>query len=309
MNLKQDWLTNPKQKSILNIRLQIEERNCMEEYSTGRKVWGVIYPVLLYTMIQVVVDFLVAVVMGVWYLLENGHWENGEFQQSFYKYLSEQSILMLFVATLVSIPVFYFLYRRDSKQKLFTYGLARVKKLSYLWIIPASIAAYFLFTQLLDVTIVYLPEASLKSFAEADRLLTSGNLILQTLTVVVMAPVVEELLFRGLVFRRLSVLLGTAGGIFGSALIFAVFHGNLIQGIYAFLVGILLAWTYYHYRAIYAPILMHMCMNGVSQVLRFIDVETFIYSSSVVFFVVVAVEMILFLICCFGISRLKAAGK
>ena len=75
------------------------------------------------------------------------------------------------------------------------------------------------------------------------------------------APVVEEILFRGFLQRSLMPF-GKKFAIFGSALLFGIFHGNLIQTPYAFLVGLVLGYTAAEYN-IWWSILLHMINNMV----------------------------------------------
>ncbi len=56
------------------------------------------------------------------------------------------------------------------------------------------------------------------------------------------APVFEELLFRGVILRSLRPF-GKKFAIFGSAYLFGIFHGNLMQTPYAFLMGLLLGYA------------------------------------------------------------------
>ena len=58
----------------------------------------------------------------------------------------------------------------------------------------------------------------------------------------VLAPVAEELLFRGFVLRTLRPY-GKRFAILGSAFLFGLFHGNLLQTPYAFLMGLVLGYV------------------------------------------------------------------
>ena len=58
----------------------------------------------------------------------------------------------------------------------------------------------------------------------------------------VLAPVAEELLFRGFVIRTLRPY-GKRFAILGSAFLFGLFHGNLLQTPYAFLMGLVLGYV------------------------------------------------------------------
>lgn len=75
------------------------------------------------------------------------------------------------------------------------------------------------------------------------------------------APIAEELLFRGFVQRSLMPF-GKKFAIFGAALLFGMFHGNLIQTPYAFLVGLVLGYVTAEY-SIWWAVLLHMINNMV----------------------------------------------
>ena len=75
----------------------------------------------------------------------------------------------------------------------------------------------------------------------------------------VWAPVTEELLFRGLL-QRLMLPYGKRFAIFGSAFLFGIFHGNLVQTPYAFLVGLVLGYVASEYSIAWA-MLLHMINN------------------------------------------------
>lgn len=75
------------------------------------------------------------------------------------------------------------------------------------------------------------------------------------------APIAEELIFRGFVQRSLMPF-GQKFAIFGAALLFGMFHGNLIQTPYAFLVGLVLGWVTAEYSVWWAVVL-HMLNNMV----------------------------------------------
>lgn len=75
------------------------------------------------------------------------------------------------------------------------------------------------------------------------------------------APITEELIFRGFVQRSLQPF-GRKFAIFGAALLFGMFHGNLLQTPYAFLVGLVLGYVTAEYSILWA-IVLHMINNMV----------------------------------------------
>ena len=83
-----------------------------------------------------------------------------------------------------------------------------------------------------------------------------------------LAPVCEELVFRGAVLRAL--LRWTShhwGAIAISALLFALIHANPAQMPHAFLIGLLLGWLYYRTDSVVPGIVYHWVINSVAYVL------------------------------------------
>lgn len=77
----------------------------------------------------------------------------------------------------------------------------------------------------------------------------------------VLAPISEEILFRGYIQRTLLPY-GKKFAIFGSAVLFGLFHGNLVQTPFAFLVGLVLGYVAAEYSVAWAMVL-HMVNNLV----------------------------------------------
>lgn len=76
-----------------------------------------------------------------------------------------------------------------------------------------------------------------------------------------LAPITEEILFRGLVQRTLMPY-GKKFAIFSSALMFGIFHGNLAQTPFAFMAGLVLGYVAAEYNIVWA-MLLHMVNNLV----------------------------------------------
>ena len=91
--------------------------------------------------------------------------------------------------------------------------------------------------------------------------LFSGSLWQQFLLMGAAAPLSEELLFRGILFERLRVALPFFWAALGSAAFFGLVHGNWAQGIYAALMGLILAWLYEKKNRLWEPVLFHSVAN------------------------------------------------
>lgn len=75
------------------------------------------------------------------------------------------------------------------------------------------------------------------------------------------APFAEEVAFRGILFKYMSKWIHIVPAILISAVVFGLYHGNVMQAIYAFLMGILLALMVHLTDSLGASILFHMSAN------------------------------------------------
>lgn len=111
--------------------------------------------------------------------------------------------------------------------------------------------------------------SSLLSSGQAENALVdmvSEINVWKALVLAVVAPIVEEFLFRKQLIDR-CVRYGEKTAILFSALTFALFHMNLFQFFYAFGLGLLLAYAYVRTRSLRYPIVMHMVVNFTGSVL------------------------------------------
>lgn len=60
----------------------------------------------------------------------------------------------------------------------------------------------------------------------------------------VISPLSEEVVFRGLLYNRMKKIYSVTVSMVLSAFLFGLYHGNLVQGLYGFLMGCLIAYTY-----------------------------------------------------------------
>lgn len=75
------------------------------------------------------------------------------------------------------------------------------------------------------------------------------------------SPVTEEIVFRGLIFNRMRHFYPAVTAILASGILFGVFHGNLVQGVYGGCMGILLAYAYERMHSFVIPCLFHVTAN------------------------------------------------
>lgn len=87
--------------------------------------------------------------------------------------------------------------------------------------------------------------------------------VLSALLGCVVAPVLEELVFRGLLLSRLRPY-GERFAMVSSALAFGLFHGNLHQFFYAFAIGLVLAYVVLKTNCLWQTMLLHAMLNAIA---------------------------------------------
>ncbi len=98
-----------------------------------------------------------------------------------------------------------------------------------------------------------------------NNFLSDSN-ILAVIMVAVLAPIFEELVFRKLIIDR-TRRFGELTAIIYSSLAFGLFHCNIYQIFYAFVIGLLLGYVYIRTGNIILTIIMHMLVNSSSSIL------------------------------------------
>lgn len=108
---------------------------------------------------------------------------------------------------------------------------------------------------------------------EYTEVMNAGDLgtvaLLPILATALGAPVVEEVLCRGVAFacaRRALPRVWMANVL--QALLFAVLHGNITQGAYAFAIGLVLGGVWLRYRRLGCCIAVHFAVNASSYVME-----------------------------------------
>lgn len=84
---------------------------------------------------------------------------------------------------------------------------------------------------------------------------------------ILLMPLVEEALFRGVILHGFLKRYSTKQAIIVSAILFGVAHLNPWQMVPAFMVGIFLAWLVVYTRSLFTCILGHMIMNAIPFIL------------------------------------------
>ena len=226
-------------------------------------MWRLIYPLLIFIGAEFVVEYIAMMYFVVPGIREGIFIEldTNEIAELATQFVYDNSLYITVGRALLLGPVFMLVMKHDIK-----YDIRLDRHVEYdvfnkwymLVLIPAGIGAAIGFNGLVSLSGI---AKYSKVYNELSKMVYNGNIFIQILAAAIAAPIVEELLFRGLIYKRLRYHLSSTWCILISAAVFGLIHGNIVQFVYAFLVGTLLAYVYEKFKTIWAPILMHGMAN------------------------------------------------
>lgn len=154
------------------------------------------------------------------------------------------------------------LFFKIRKKKLYQEaGICRFDKKMILPLIVCGVALSFFTSFVLSV--LPIPESVLESYVEKSSLVGGGALWLRILSIVVVAPLAEEVIFRGLVLSRLKCVMPRGLAVVITGLIFGIMHGQIVWMAYAFVSGVIFAVVAEKTRSVGCAIVLHMAFNLV----------------------------------------------
>ena len=106
---------------------------------------------------------------------------------------------------------------------------------------------------------------TLETLDEVSNL--SSGFFLTFIVIVILAPITEELIFRGILFEEINRLFDYKFAIFSTALLFGIYHFNILQGVNTFAMALILTIVYYYRKNILDSILIHMVNNFLALIL------------------------------------------
>lgn len=183
-------------------------------------------------------------------------------QQAFINIVTDE-LTFMFLVSAWAIIVFFILIKM-SKKKIQTDN--RVKDITHLPIlIIGAIATALMFNIIIHWSGIAKVDPVIK---EVNNILLGGdNIFLSLVMTVVLAPIVEEQMFRYLSYESYRKSFSPKVAIILTSIVFGLFHGNITQGIYAFFLGLILAYAYEKTFSLLTVICMHAAANFVISIL------------------------------------------
>jgi membrane protease YdiL (CAAX protease family) len=181
--------------------------------------------------------------------------------------LVKKALTLLFSVVTMLLTISYATKRsKKSEPESFNLSFNRIPPLLIPVLVITTLALVVGLEQISDL--IPMPDAVKKLF---EKVFTKD--IFSVINVIIAAPILEEILFRGIVLKGLLKNYAPRKAIIISALFFAIFHLNPWQAIPAFFGGLFLGWTFYKTRSVIPGMIIHATINTTSMVFLFLQLQ------------------------------------
>ena len=187
-----------------------------------------------------------------------------EYTDGLNTYINNHLIFIILLTIIIFLPIFYYKFKKNN-------GILRIEKKIIYTILPA-----ISITILLNLIII-----NINKLCNITNLSNDINMwIILIISSGIVGPILEELLFRGIVYNDLKRFNTVKQSMVLCTIIFAIFHGSISQIIYAYIIGYVLIHLYKYTNNLIYPITFHTISNTIVVIFNNILVSmNFLYST------------------------------
>lgn len=202
-------------------------------------IWEIIFPLVLYYIAFLSTMYFIFAFIG----------------RSSATYMVAQII-----SAAVTIPLMYFASYKPTQEAFSVKPhISKELGINIIYIVVITLLISLALNNIISMT----PLVKMSGgYAQANENFYGSTLMLELIGSAILSPIMEELVFRGIVFGNLRKITSTGTAIFLSAFLFGIVHFNIVQFIYAFLLGIVLALFMYKSGHMYAAMVGHIAANA-----------------------------------------------
>ncbi|MDE5697263.1 MAG: CPBP family intramembrane metalloprotease [Lachnospiraceae bacterium] len=224
---------------------------------------------VLFMVLQVLVSFVGAAAAMTSYMVQTGRSAIAA-QYALLDTMTDSGYMttLMVVATLVSVlfsvSSYWLIWGRKKTAEDRQYFKEKVLKLKpFAMIVIASCGLYYL-SLLIAAVIAVVSPATMEAYSEMMETALGGSQMLAMVAAVILGPVNEECIMRGLILKNLQRFFSTPVVIIIQAVFFGIFHANWVQGFYVLPVGAALGYVAIKSRSVIPSIFMHLFYNALS---------------------------------------------
>lgn len=180
--------------------------------------------------------------------------------------MGNSAYLISMISIIVCGIVFFFWYRKLSAVQYKGKILEGFTFYDGIYILLLGIGCQIFISGAMGIIQPFIQEV-FEDYAGVVDQLMGASPILVLIFVVIVAPIVEELIFRGVMMFKLEKQISFLGANLLQGLVFGIYHMNWVQGVYGFILGLVLGYIAHKYNSIIVAIILHSIINGLAFVI------------------------------------------
>ena len=222
--------------------------------------FGLLRKLLLYIALFLGAELVSMLVFGAFFLA-SGHSESQNFFDAVIEYSETHSTAVMLPVYGIVVAVLYIFNRLRGVSFLEKTALnKKIDVKTALLCVVMGFSANFWMSLILNL--IPLPQAWVQQYSESAAALATSNPIIDLLTIVLIAPLVEEIFFRGAMMNTMLKSTIVPIAIIGQGLIFGAIHGSPLWMIYAAVFGCILGYVRILTGSLWSVILFHILFNA-----------------------------------------------
>ena len=221
-------------------------------------MWYALKWILFYVVIQF------SIIFGFSFVYIN----NGNDPTLLGNYINDVRIYIVLILALIFIPLLIYKYKKLNIKEQKT-------NISKLILMTICLSATY------NILAYYLDKYILLSNLYSNN----NNIIVGIISTVLIAPFIEELMFRGVIYNNLKSKYNIKKAMLLTTILFCLSHFTLIQIIYTFIFGYILVYIYEKYQNIKYPIILHMISNLTTTIISLFIIKDYLMINIIILIV------------------------
>lgn len=227
-----------------------------------KKFFKTLVPTLIFLAVSIIVPAIISTVKVTQFTMAHPGDVDALMNYSMNMASDTGYIQSALIATqIVSLIIFLLIYFVGMKKKINTFS-GRFTAVSFPVLI-VGFAALELIISCILFLIQFTAPGALENYSNMIQMAGLADMsVMSTILTLVGAPIVEEICFRGITMKWAKEFSSKfwAVNLF-QALLFGIAHLNIVQGIYAFVLGLILGYVANKYKSLWASIAGHLAFN------------------------------------------------
>ncbi len=236
----------------------------------NKKLKSMLYTLLyatIYFVMQLAVSIKIYSFVIFMELVIHGEKLTGDFYQIFDYLIEKMTVLVVpivIISAIASIAFSYGIFSITNKKPLKSIKGNKFSLKYSIYGVIMVLPIIGLSNLIVDVVLYFSPQ-SYNTYADTIiSMMENTSTFWLLLGVGIIAPIAEEIIFRGFIQNKLLSSFPVWLAIVIQAVFFGLIHGNLVQMSYAFVIGLIFGLLVYKSNSIYPAIILHVLNNSIA---------------------------------------------